>query len=171
MKRVFLVWTIMLTSLFGYGENFHSLEASFTQITYQGKEKIIYRGKLFAKKPSLAKWVYESPLKKEIYLNANRVIIYEPILEQATFSTLKESADFFSILKKVQKNDQNQYIAEINQTIYQLELKNEKPYKISFSDEWGNLVEITLHQIKINLLMPDTQFDFKVPAGTDIIQQ
>lgn len=174
--RGFLLSIIFgFTFLSAYGENLNSFEAKFIQTTYQGKEKIIYQGSLIAKRPHMAKWIYTLPLKKEIYLNENMVLVYEPALFQATISKLDQNIDFFSIIKqaKLESSTQNIsiYGAKIGDTLYHLEIKDDLPYRIIYNDALDNRVEVQFSLQKINIQMPDSTFIFHPPEGIDFIEQ
>ncbi len=174
--RGFLLSIIFgFTFLSAYGENLNSFEAKFIQTTYQDKEKIIYQGNLVAKRPHMAKWTYTLPLKKEIYLNANAVLIYEPALFQATISRLDQNIDLFSIIKQAKLESSNKditiYSAQIGDTLYYLEVKDTLPYRIIYNDPLDNRVEIVFSAQKINKEISDSIFIFHPPEGIDFIEQ
>ncbi|MCE3040406.1 LolA-like outer membrane lipoprotein chaperone [Helicobacter anatolicus] len=173
MQRILLFFSFILffTPLFSWDTNITSIEANFLQVTYQGEEKITYSGILYAKTPNFAKWVYQNPLKKEIYLNGNEVAIYEPMLEQVTLSTLTQKNDFFTILHAAKLGEDGNYHAIIANTHYTLILKNNIPYQIHFVDELQNTIKITLKNVKTNITIPDNTFIFTPPPHIDIIKQ
>lgn len=162
---------LLLTWLLGWGEDIESLRASFTQTTHQQSEKIIYTGTLIAKNPNLAKWSYTAPMQKEIYLNAKEVIIYEPLLEQATYSQIAQKADFFSIITSAKLGSDGHYHATIGDTSYTLILKDNKPYQILYKDELDNTIEITLTQVELNPKLDSSLFTFTPTQGIDLIRQ
>ncbi|SQH71630.1 outer-membrane lipoprotein carrier protein precursor [Helicobacter mustelae] len=148
-----------------------SIEADFVQITHQGSQKLIYTGKLYAKNPSLAKWIYETPLKKTIYLNKKEAIIYEPMLEQATFTHLTKQVDFFAILHKATLGQDGKYHAKVGDAQYVLSFAKNLPHKITFIDELQNKIEIILKNLKVNPTLSDGIFVFTPPNNIDIIEQ
>ncbi|AFI06113.1 LolA-like outer membrane lipoprotein chaperone [Helicobacter cetorum] len=151
--------------------NLQSFSASFKQVL-KNERPLVYHGVLKAKAPNLALWIYEKPLKKEIYMNAKEVVIYEPSLFQATISKLQRKADFFSILKQLKKQPDNSFIATIDKTTYRLVFKDGKPFVLEFKDEMDNLVKITFSQVEINPKISDAIFVFE-PKDTniDIVRQ
>ncbi|WP_104697391.1 MULTISPECIES: LolA-like outer membrane lipoprotein chaperone [unclassified Helicobacter] len=171
MTKKLLLYFSTLLLLLGWGENIKSIKADFIQTTYQNDEKIIYSGKLFAINPNLAKWVYTSPIKKEIYLNGNNVIIFEPLLEQATISHIAQQVDFFSIVTSAKVGEDGNYHTRIGNTDYTLILRNNLPYQILYKDDFQNSIEISLEQVKINISLDKKIFDFTPNEHIDIIRQ
>lgn len=170
MKKLLLYFSTILL-LLGWGENIKSIEADFIQTTYQNDEKIIYSGKLFALKPNLAKWVYTTPLKKEIYLNGKNVIIFEPFLDQATISQINQQIDFFSIITSAQIKKDGNYHTKIGNTNYTLILKDNIPHQIIYKDEFQNPIKIELKQVKTNITLDSKIFEFTPNQNIDIIKQ
>lgn len=92
-----------------FSEDFDHIKnfvANFKQTTIQQGQKIIYSGRVFAAKPSHARWIYTSPLQKEVYINGEDIVIYEPRLFQATYSKTEKKIDILQILR-LAKRDHN----------------------------------------------------------------
>ena len=71
-----------------------SFSADFTQTLYSSEKNqkpIIYKGKIEALAPSSAYWNYLSPIPKEIFIQDNTMILYEPKLKQAIITRLQEN--------------------------------------------------------------------------------
>lgn len=173
MFKIFCFSSFLLANLKAFEPNkIQSLEANFTQtLTSEDNHKIIYEGEIFLKSPKSALWKYNNPIIKEVYIEGNTLIIYEPKLEQATFSTLKEELNLLTLLKEAKQVDKNHYEAILSNQIYSIELKSDLPYIIRYKDELNNKVEIQLKNIKINALKNDNIFDFTPPSNIDIIYQ
>ncbi|WP_104744706.1 LolA-like outer membrane lipoprotein chaperone [Helicobacter acinonychis] len=151
--------------------NLQSFSAHFKQVL-KNEKPLVYYGVLKAKAPNLALWVYEKPLKKEIYMNAKEVVIYEPNLFQATITPLKDKTDFFTILKQLKKQADGSFKTIINKTIYRLVFKDSKPFSLEFKDEVNNPVTITFSQVEINPKIPTEIFVFKPKdENIDIVHQ
>ncbi|GAA7500544.1 LolA-like outer membrane lipoprotein chaperone [Helicobacter pylori] len=152
-------------------QHLQSFSANFKQVL-KNEKPLVYYGVLKAKAPSWALWVYEKPLKKEIYMNDKEVVIYEPNLFQATITPLKEKTDFFTILKHLKKQDDGSFKTTINKTTYRLVFKDGKPFLLEFKDEMNNLVTITFSQTEINPTIADEIFVFKPKdENIDIVRQ
>ncbi|GAA9127468.1 LolA-like outer membrane lipoprotein chaperone [Helicobacter pylori] len=152
-------------------QHLQSFSANFKQVL-KNEKPLVYYGVLKAKAPSWALWVYEKPLKKEIYMNDKEVVIYEPNLFQATITPLKDKTDFFTILKHLKKQDDGSFKTTINKTTYRLVFKDGKPFSLEFKDEMNNLVTITFSQTEINPTIANEIFVFKPKdENIDIVRQ
>ena len=94
-------------------------------------------------------WKYKSPIPKEIYINKDSMIIYEPKLEQAIYSTLKENLDILTLIKKAKFIKENHYIAELLGQKYYLFFEEGILKQISFVDAVGNSVEILFERNRL----------------------
>ncbi|GAA7708467.1 LolA-like outer membrane lipoprotein chaperone [Helicobacter pylori] len=152
-------------------QHLQSFSANFKQVL-KNEKPLVYYGVLKAKAPNWALWVYEKPLKKEIYMNDKEVVIYEPNLFQATITPLKEKTDFFTILKHLKKQDDGSFKTTINKTTYRLVFKDGKPFSLEFKDGMNNLVTITFSQAEINPTIANEIFIFKPKdENIDIVRQ
>ncbi|AHZ28612.1 membrane protein [Helicobacter pylori] len=152
-------------------QHLQSFSAHFKQVL-KNEKPLVYYGVLKAKAPNWALWVYEKPLKKEIYMNDKEVVIYEPNLFQATITPLKDKTDFFTILKRLKKQDDGSFKTTINKTTYRLVFKDGKPFSLEFKDDMNNLVTITFSQAEINPTIINEIFVFKPKdENIDIVRQ
>lgn len=164
--------SLTLGVAFGYGEHIQSLSADFIQqIVSEDGIPAHYEGKLIAKAPDKVKWLYTKPLQKEIYMQQREVIIYEPSLEQASYSRLKENSDFISIIKAAQKDSNGTYRAMVDKVEYVLFVDSEQnPEHIEFVDTMGAKTILSLKNVKINTKISDKSFNFTPPEGTEIVE-
>ncbi|GAA9872476.1 outer-membrane lipoprotein carrier protein [Helicobacter pylori] len=152
-------------------QHLQSFSAHFKQVL-KSEKPLVYYGVLKAKAPNWALWVYEKPLKKEIYMNDKEVVVYEPNLFQATITPLKDKTDFFTILKQLKKQTDGSFKTTINKTTYRLVFKDGKPFSLEFKDEMNNLVTITFSQAEINPKIPNEIFVFNPKdENIDIVRQ
>ena len=174
--RVLIISVIMLLgycgTLFAWGENLKSIEADFEQyIENDDGTSVYYKGKILGKAPNKVKWDYQMPFKKEIYMNDNKVIIYEPSLEQVSHSTLRTSSDFISIIKSAKKQDDGSYHTQVDGVEYVLFVdKNDKPERINFVDSMGAKSTLKLSNVKLNTIINDKVFDFVTPEGVEVVE-
>ena len=168
---IYVFCVALICNLYAFGENIKSIEAQFTQETISQDSTILYSGHLYAKTPSKAKWIYNAPTKKEIYINGKNTIVYEPLLEQATYGKSEQKIDFLSILKSAKKRSDGKYYAVFDGIEYQLSLNQDNtPKQITFKDEFENTIVINFKQVKINQFIDDKIFHFVPPKGIDLIQ-
>ncbi|WP_104741286.1 LolA-like outer membrane lipoprotein chaperone [Helicobacter suis] len=170
-------WCIFLFSL-------HFLVAAplqFTTLSAHFKQEVlgkkpspinpVYEGEVLAKAPFYAKWVYNKPTPKEVYMQNKQVIIYEPKLLQAIFTKLTKDLNFFAILQKAKLQKDGRYKAKINQTTYYLTLEKGLPIQLDFIDNLQEKVRITFSDVRVNIPLGSALFEFTPPKGVDIIRQ
>ena len=150
-------------------KNITSISADFTQEIKGDEGGIKYSGHLVARADSKAHWRYESPMKKEIFVNGKSVMIYEPEFAQVIISD-KMDIDFVQILNSVRKNG-DEWQSVVNNQTFRIVLKGDKPHKIFYKDELDNDIVITLDNVALNAKISDDIFRFKRPQGVEVIYQ
>ena len=153
-------------------ENLKSFEAEFVQSVKNESNKIIeYKGKVFIKNSGKVLWKYKTPIIKNVYVLGNIVIVDEPELEQAIYTTLENSIDIVKLLKDAKKVDENKFEADIYNTKYTILLESKKIKAISYSDQLENKVLIKFDNSIQNSQVPDNIFTFLPPEHYDIIKK
>jgi len=153
-------------------KNLKSIQADFKQtIINNADQQIHYRGKLFIKEPSKILWKYEEPIIKNVFLINTMVIIDEPELEQAVFTTLNSEVNLLALLKSAKKISNEKYEAVINDVKYTFLIKNNKIDKILYKDELDNKVSIELFNSVYNEVINESIFKFIAPSTYDIIRK
>ena len=174
-----VILTLVCVNLMGFTnlaaqslQNITSISADFTQEIKSDENEgaIKYSGSLVARADSKAYWRYESPMKKEIFVDSARVLIYEPEFEQVIVSD-KVDLDFVAILNAVQKKGDSQWESVVNNQKFIITMQGDKPHKISYKDELDNEVVITLKRVVLNQKFSDEVFVFKMPSGVEVIYQ
>lgn len=161
----------------------------------------VARGKFYFKKPKKMRWDYETPDKQEIVTDGTTFWIYMEedrlvnIYEAASFLDSKLSMTFLSflggegnleelftisfaeekevqeeayfVLKLVPKNPE----AELRELFLWVSKENFMVKKVEFSDFYGNVTGITLHDIHTNRNISDSKFVFSIPKGVEVVRQ
>lgn len=154
-------------------KNITSISADFTQEIKGDDGGIKYSGHLVARADSKAHWRYETPMKKEIFVNGKSVMIYEPEFAQVIISD-KMDIDFVRILNSVRQSENgvgDEWQSVVNNQTFRIVLKGDKPHKILYKDELDNDIIITLKNVALNAKISDEVFNFKRPQGVDVIYQ
>ena len=138
----FLPLTLLFTlTLFASPQDINSFSSPFEQRIVDDHGKVItYGGELWAAKPQNALWSYQKPIQKNVYINAKRLVILEPQLEQATIRSLGDEIDFLEIIKKAKKIDNDHYTASFNGQTYKIMFKNDLLSAIQYTDSYDNHV-------------------------------
>ncbi|CAM2847592.1 LolA-like outer membrane lipoprotein chaperone [Helicobacter felis] len=167
-----LAFCLSVVSLWGVELHVKTFKAHFKQVVIgEGPINPVYEGELFAKIPDAAKWVYNKPSKKEIYMRDNHVLVYEPRLMQATLTKLDQSLDLFTILKKAKLQKDGRYKTKVKGTTYYFTLQDQLPHTLEFKDKLHNKVEITFSAIQTDMPLEDSMFIFTLPQGVDLVRQ
>ncbi|MFP4332599.1 MAG: LolA-like outer membrane lipoprotein chaperone [Campylobacterales bacterium] len=170
--RVFFLIFFLCMMLFSAEIEFDTLKSKFAQtITSLEGSKIDYSGEIYIKAPTDVLWIYKEPTLKKIFVNSQRILSYEPILEQATIINIDETNSLTEILSSAKKTDSNNYITNIDGIEYTIELdKNSLPSTISYSDKLKNSVTITFLNPQADVDINSSVFNPSLPQGTDIIR-
>ena len=170
LLRFLLIFFLYLSSLNAQEiKALQSMQAYFTQRLITQDNTLLYKGEFFALAPHFVLWKYKSPIPKEIYINKDSMIIYEPKLEQAIYSTLKENLDILTLIKKAKFIKENHYIAELLGQKYYLFFEEGILKQISFVDAVGNSVEILFENIQTNHSINPEIFKFESTSNLDIL--
>jgi len=169
--RIIFVTLFSFISLFALGEEINTMQADFVQtITDEKNSTISYQGDMLAKRPNLARWHYDRPIEKTVYITTAQVTIIEPELEQAIIKHLNNSIDILAILASAQKKDHDHYIAYYDDKEYHITLDKKQITSLYYWDAFDNRVEITFTDQKINSSIDDSQFQAEIPPDYDIIE-
>lgn len=169
-KKLFLC-AILASGCFAVSFDYDTFEATFTQtIKNKSGKKIEYKGKLTAKKPSLALWEYLKPMKKSVFISSESVIIYEPELAQAKYLRKKSSISLESVLKNAKPEGGNSYSAKDGDITYHFTVSNNMIDRLTYKDSLENDTEIIFSNRKKNIQVSEKIFEFKPTADIDIIK-
>lgn len=167
LHKIFLTLFLLTNCLFA-NININSFSADFEQNIYNNNQKISYKGKIYMK-DKLSLWQYFNDENKRIYVNENEVVVIDDDLEQVVIQ--KEQIDIKKILKLAQKVDENNYIAQYQNTNFYLNFENNLLKTITYNDELENKVVITFTNQSNNLKLDDNIFKYQIPSNYDLIRQ
>jgi outer membrane lipoprotein carrier protein len=165
-----LLMTLTL-SLCASPKEINSFNGKFVQtIIDDNGKKIIYSGELWASKPQNALWIYQKPIKKSVYINAKKITVIEPSIEQVTLRTLDDEIDFLQIIQQAKKVDNDKYVATVKGQTYTVLFTNELLNSISYTDGFDNRVMILFNAPSQNKHIDLSRFKPTIPDGFDIIK-
>ena len=163
--------SFLTLTLFASPQDINSFNSPFEQrIVDEHGKAIVYRGELWAAKPQNVLWVYNKPIQKSVYINAKRLVIVEPQLEQATIRTLGDEINFLEIIKKAKKVDNDHYNATVNGQIYSITFKNDLLTAIQYNDSYDNKITIQFLKPTHNTSIPSARFETSIPASFDVLK-
>ena len=151
----------------------------------------ITRGNVQIKKPGKMKWVYNSPDPQILITDQKKLWLYTPEDGQATKMPIenvyssntpalflagqRKLTDIFDIVQVLTEKDKFVVVfipKEVESSLSRLVLRaNKNNYQITGAtvyDKLGNKTSIKFQSIRINEKIPESVFNFEVPAGVEI---
>ena len=151
----------------------------------------VTRGNVQIKKPGKMKWVYNSPDPQVLVSDQKNLWLYAPEEEQVTKMPIESVyssntpalflagqgilTDIFNVVQVLTEKDK--FVAvftpkEVESSLSRLVLRaNKNNYQITGAtvyDKLGNKTAIKFRSIRINEEIPESVFNFEVPAGVEI---
>lgn len=166
------LWPLLFlaTALFGFGGELESFEAKFEQhIVDENGKQVVYRGYVWAERPHSIHWRYSEPVKKEVYMNGNEVIVIEPDMEQALVRQLREEIDLFTILSHAKEVAPHRYEAQYDSQTFTVTTEEERLSSISYRDTFDNRIELRFSEQHQNVPIPEETFRAEIPEEYDVI--
>lgn len=179
-------------------ERTNDIYASFTQISHlrsvsKPKES---SGMVYFKKPGKMRWEYTNPEQQLLVSDGRTMWFYVAEDEQVIVQPAEDAygsktpITFLSGMGKLQNDFYMNLLPESDAaTAYKLELLPKQPqpelakliltvdpktYQIVHTavyDPYGNITDVYLSNLEINVAPPDDVFTFDIPEGVDVIQQ
>jgi len=174
------------------------LKASFTQekILELLEEKLISQGKMKYRKPDRMSWKYFEPDPLLMVIKEKRMWLYYPDMKVAEkydleragetlglfvgfgksveylkknyqIKLLKEKRDFYCLELIPKKEEELRYLSKI---ILWVNTKEYWPVKTKIYEPNGDTTLIEFRNIEINTKIPDSEFEFKVPKGVEVVE-
>lgn len=172
-------------------KNIHSMTANFNQklIDGQTSNNLNSKGNMSLKKPQYFKWITTSPNNQEIVSNGTNLWIYDGDLDQLIIKKVSNDIAQFPYLILLSRNTNNINklftVTEQNNNSYILKPKNDQmidSIKIKFtstnqleyleiSTSLNQFTKIEFTDVKTDVNISDTSFNFRAPKNTDIIDE
>ncbi|GAB3486318.1 outer membrane lipoprotein chaperone LolA [Azotobacter salinestris] len=170
-----------------------TLTARFSQLTLDGSGTQLQEtsGEMALKRPGLFRWHTDAPQEQLLVSNGKTVWLYDPDLEQVTIRSLDQRLTHTPALLlsgDISKIGENFEIThkeaggvvdfilkpKAKDTLFdnlRLSFREGVVNDMQLIDGVGQRTNILFFGVKMNQLLDTAQFDFKVPEGTDVIQE
>jgi outer membrane lipoprotein carrier protein len=181
-----------LDALQRHYETTRSFSAKFTeQIAAVGAPVRTREGTVTFRKPGRMRWNFDSPNKEIIVSNGTTVFSYDPGLNQVVETPLKDALrapgatefllgagnirkDFIASAPKSPPADGLTYVTlRPRQGGNTIELGIERNsgdiQRLKIVDQLGNVTALAFSDLRDNVEITDSEFDFTPPAGADIV--
>ena len=162
---------LLLSQAYASFEQISSFEADFTQSITDDKNKVLtYSGHIIASKPQNAKWSYDTPVRKDVYINRFKVVIVEPEIEQVIVRNVESKFDFFKMISNAKEIKKDTYLANFNDSQFTVVQTKNLIESISYIDEFENRVKIVFKNQKQNHKISSEVFTPHYPLYFDVIR-
>jgi len=124
--------------------------ANFIQKITNTKNKTInYSGKIRFSKPTLMKWEYSKPTKKEVCTDAEALTVVDHDLEQVSIYLVSKGFNLEEIVKKAKPHSKNVYVAHYQGKSYTIQVDGKGHlHSVAYYDELDNKVQIVFKHMK-----------------------
>lgn len=177
-------------------EQMESFSASFHQVFTGGGFQTEETGIVFMKKPGMMYWEYQQPTRKIFVSDGRKTYFYVPRDSQVMVSELKPETHATPLLfllgrgKIEQEFDvapepgdpalepQNVVLrltprilqAEFSHLLMEISPSRLLIQRLSVVEHIGNRNDYILFQVRENISVPNSRFQFKIPPGTQVIE-
>ncbi len=167
-----------------------TLEGSFEQVLTdrQGEQLQKSKGSFTLKRPGFFYWKSDAPFEQLVIGTPEKVWVYDPDLEQVTIRKNQQQQDSPAAIISGDLMDlKTQFVITSEQksglTTYklsplgsagsykkvELSFNGQQLVKLSFLDKLEQTTQIEFSKTQQNQPVADSQFNFNVPAGVDVI--
>ncbi len=173
MKRIVIAMLGIGMFVFGGGIQIPvAFQADFLQkVTNPKKKVILYRGTVTMKAPSMLKWIYREPTRKEVCSDGKEVLVVDHDLEQATTYRMQKRFDLAAVLRSARPYREGIYVARYNGRNYTIAVDAEgRVSQIAYHDDMDNVVNIHFQHVRYLKKAPsDRKLRCTVPGTYDRI--
>ena len=185
--------THAVQTLFNLLDKFTSLQANFEQnnLNANTQQSSSVKGNMLLAKPNQFLWQTYDPLPQTIISNGETLWLYDPDLEQVTIQSINNNAlqapalllsgdhqnivDNFIISMIKQEDKSLKFILspKSNDSLYSqiwLVFAQQKLRRMALVDAQTQGVDFYFSNLLLNPALVDSQFEFKIPPNTDIIE-
>jgi len=127
-----------------------NFKADFSQkITNTKKKTIYYSGKVRFSTPSLLKWEYTRPTRKEVCSDGKELRVVDHDLEQISIYRISKGFNLGEIVKNAKEHSKNIYVAKYHGKNYTIQTDRQgRLQSVAYYDEVDNKVQIVFKKIK-----------------------
>jgi outer membrane lipoprotein carrier protein len=136
-----------------------NFKANFAQkITNTKKKTIDYSGKVRFSTPSLLKWEYKRPTRKEVCTDGKELTVVDHDLEQVSTYRISKGFNLSEIVKNAKKHRRNIYVAKYQGQNYTIQTDRKgRLQSVAYYDDLDNKVQIIFKNIRYGKGVLDNQ--------------
>jgi len=171
----------------------NDLTADFVQQSYiEGFDAKSFKGKLYLKKPGMVRWDYTRPVKQNIVINGDKIILYfheqkQAIIQKASahpdaepamglLSNIEKWEESFSVIVDDSSGESFRLkliprtMTMVKEVIVEVDKETYYIKKLILFENSGNRVSFSFSGITFNSGIKGSLFDFKIPGGTEVLK-
>lgn len=201
MKRILVTLSLLLAgavhadavdALRDFGRDVKSGKANFTQTVTSpdGKRKKVSSGSFEFQRPNQFRFAYAKPFEQVIVADGHKVWIYDADLNQASSRKLADALGATPAALLAGSNLERDFTLkaqpaeagldwvlaapkQAESTIQSLKLgfKGKELAAMEIVDGFGQRSRLDFSAVQANVALPAERFQFKLPAGADLIEQ
>lgn len=172
-------------------ESVRSFSGRFTQLQLDENGELLSSGAglVAIARPGRFRWSYDQPYEQLMVCDGSTIWAYDPDLKQVTVRPAGETlagtpAELLAQNARLSENFTTRDLGEKEGLrVVQLEPKSEQsdfksielslrngvPQRLKFSDPLGGSTVVELRDLKVNVSIPDSQFQFTPPKGVEVV--
>lgn len=172
-------------------ESVRSFSGRFTQVQLDENGELLSSGAglVAIARPGRFRWSYDQPYEQLMVCDGNTIWAYDPDLKQVTVRPAGETlagtpAELLAQNARLSENFTTRDLGETEglrvvllepkseQSDFksiELSLRNGVPQRLKFSDPLGGSTVVELRDLKVNVSIPDSQFQFTPPKGVEVV--
>ena len=172
-------------------ENVRSFSGRFTQVQLDENGELVSSGAglVAIARPGRFRWSYDQPYEQLMVCDGQTIWAYDPDLKQVTVRPAGETlagtpAELLAQNARLSENFVTRDLGEKDgQRVVLLEprseqsdfrsielaLRNGVPQRLKFSDPLGGSTVVELRDLKVNVAIPNAQFQFTPPKGVEVV--
>ena len=168
-----------------------TVSASFTQVQRSVMGEVEQRGRLQIKRPRMARWEFEGPNSSQMVTNGSTVWVYTPATQQVIeTNSVGQTDGVMQLLDDLGRLEEHFEVTRFERPdggYYLVDLQprtaaNYRRIEVVFSpdgyvlhrvlvvDAMDGEIELTFSDIEYNQEMADSDFEFVVPEGAQVIR-
>lgn len=173
-------------------ESVRSFSGRFTQVQTDEHGELVTSGAglVAIARPGKFRWSYDQPYEQLMVCDGQTIWAYDPDLKQVTVRAAGETLagtpaellaqnarlsenfttrdmgekDGLRVVRLEPKSEQSDFKS------IELSLRNGVPQRLKFSDPLGGSTVVELRDLKVNVAIPDAQFQFTPPQGVEVVK-
>jgi outer membrane lipoprotein carrier protein len=183
-----IAWADARSDLDAFADGLETLSGEFEQVTIDDSGRTVeqVRGRLYFSSPDRFRWDYDEPFPQQMVADGERLWHFDESLDQVTVRDQPEAAESpLLVLTRPDLLDQfyqvgsggDEKVLEFRPLAEdgdferaRMHFRDGLPDLIEMYDQFGQITQIWLKELKRNPELDDSVFTFEPPPGVDVLE-